>query len=61
MYKRQGKEESLRLAAAVESLSEHPLARAVAESYEGEPAKAEDFRSLTGRGVSCLLYTSRCV
>lgn len=47
-----GKEESLRLAAAVESLSEHPLARAVAESYEGEPAKAEDFRSLTGRGVS---------
>jgi Cu2+-exporting ATPase len=45
----------LRLAAAVESDSEHPLARAiVAEARErtgGELAEAGAFRSLTGRGV----------
>jgi P-type Cu2+ transporter len=45
----------LRLAAAVEADSEHPLARAiVAEAQErtgGELPAAADFRSMTGRGV----------
>ena len=45
----------LRLAAAVEADSEHPLARAiVAEARErtgAEPPQAGGFRSLTGRGV----------
>ena len=45
----------LRLAAAVEADSEHPLARAiVAEARArtgGDPPRASDFRSMTGRGV----------
>jgi Cu2+-exporting ATPase len=44
----------LRLAAAVESDSEHPLARAVVAAAAGAGGRvpaARDFRSLTGRGV----------
>ena len=44
--------EALRLAASVEQLSEHPVARAVTDSFDGELAGAKDFQSLTGRGVS---------
>jgi Cu+-exporting ATPase len=46
--------EVLRLAAAVEATSEHPLARAVedaAEQRELEVPDAEDFRAHAGRGV----------
>ncbi len=45
--------EVLRLAGAVESQSEHPLARAIttAASERSGLAEATDFRSLTGRGV----------
>ena len=46
------REEALRLAAAVEQLSEHPVARAVVESYDRPIPPAENFASLTGRGVS---------
>jgi Cu2+-exporting ATPase len=49
-----GDEEALlRLAAAVEADSEHPLARAIvaAAGERGGVPAAEDFRSLTGRGV----------
>ena len=43
----------LRLAAAAEAESEHPLARAVvaAGAAAGTPAVTTDFRSMTGRGV----------
>jgi len=43
----------LSIAAAVESDSEHPLARAIvtAAGERGEIATATDFRSITGRGV----------
>ncbi|MFV0445563.1 MAG: heavy metal translocating P-type ATPase [Planctomycetaceae bacterium] len=47
-------EQLLRTAAAVERLSEHPLAQAVvaaAMSRDIEPPTARDFNSLTGRGV----------
>ena len=46
-------DEVLRLAGGVESDSEHPLARAIvaAARARGPLAPAEDFRSLTGRGV----------
>ncbi|MDZ7830730.1 MAG: copper-translocating P-type ATPase [Desulfobacterales bacterium] len=37
-------------AAAVESQSEHPIARAIAEAVE-KPQKAEDFKSITGKGA----------
>jgi Cu+-exporting ATPase len=46
--------ELLRLAAAVERASEHPLAAAVvrrAEENGGAPARAENFRALAGHGV----------
>ncbi len=45
--------EVLRLAGAIESDSEHPLARAIvaAASERGRPATVADFRSLPGRGV----------
>ncbi len=46
-------DEVLRLAGAVESDSEHPLARAIVEvaRRRGEVPAATDFRSITGRGV----------
>ena len=46
-------DEVLRLAGAVESDSEHPLARAIvaAAGARGRIASATDFRSMTGRGV----------
>ena len=48
------REEVLRLAAAVEASSEHPLARAIVEAGEanGEIPAASAFRSTAGRGVA---------
>jgi P-type Cu2+ transporter len=46
--------EVLSLAAGVEADSEHPLARAVVAAAAA-PAKASDFRSLTGRGVQAMV------
>jgi len=52
-----GEAELLALAGAVESDSEHPLARAIvtAARERGELAKAHDFRSITGRGVEATI------
>jgi P-type Cu2+ transporter len=49
--------EVLRLAAGVESDSEHPLARAIvrAARERGAIPRAHDFRSLTGRGVEAIV------
>jgi Cu2+-exporting ATPase len=49
--------ELLRLAAAVEADSEHPLARAIVESARrtGSVPQARDFRSMTGRGVEAII------
>jgi Cu2+-exporting ATPase len=48
-------DEVLRIAAAVEADSEHPLARAIVgaarQRGDGDVARARDFRSITGRGV----------
>jgi len=47
-----GKEEALSLAAAIQSGSEHPLAKAVLQSMEGRTfPRAEGVRSVAGRGV----------
>jgi Cu2+-exporting ATPase len=54
-------EEVLRLAGAVESASEHPLARAITATARGDgslPA-ATDFRSLTGRGAEATIDGGR--
>ncbi|HEX5614508.1 MAG TPA: heavy metal translocating P-type ATPase, partial [Acidimicrobiia bacterium] len=47
----------LRIAAAVESDSEHPLARAIvrAAAGHGDVPTASEFRSLTGRGVEAVV------
>ncbi|NOG72595.1 heavy metal translocating P-type ATPase [Roseicella sp. DB1501] len=44
--------EALRLAAALQAGSEHPLARAVLAAAAGTPPAAEAFRALPGRGVA---------
>jgi len=47
--------ELLRLAAGLEQNSEHPLAAAIVSGARGKeivPAKAQDFRSVTGKGVT---------
>ncbi|PRY54198.1 heavy metal translocating P-type ATPase [Glycomyces artemisiae] len=52
----------LHLAAAVESDSEHPLARAIVAHHgheHGEGARASDFRSRTGRGVEATVDGKR--
>ncbi|WP_435825887.1 copper-translocating P-type ATPase [Micromonospora zamorensis] len=51
-----GRDEALRIAAGVESDSEHPLARAiVAAAGHAGPAPAVGFRSLPGRGVQATI------
>jgi Cu2+-exporting ATPase len=54
-------EEVLRLAGAVESDSEHPLARAIASAARERQAvaRATDFRSITGRGVEATVDGER--
>jgi P-type Cu2+ transporter len=56
-----GENEVLRLAAGVESDSEHPLARAIvtAAGERDGAAKASGFRSLTGRGVEATIDGAR--
>jgi Cu2+-exporting ATPase len=51
----------LRLAAAAEADSEHPLGRAIvaAGGERGEVPRAEDFRSMTGRGVEATVNGDR--
>jgi Cu2+-exporting ATPase len=54
-------DEVLRLAGAVESDSEHPLARAIARAgrERGDLPIARDFRSITGRGVEATVDGER--
>ena len=51
----------LMVAAALESKSEHPFARAILEKTAGmDVPPAEDFASLPGRGVSAVVEGARC-
>lgn len=52
-------EQVLTLAAAAETLSEHPLGRAVVRDFEGMPPAAEDFSMVPGQGVSALVEGRR--
>jgi Cu2+-exporting ATPase len=54
-------EDALRLAGGVEADSEHPLARAIvaAARERGAVATAEEFRSITGRGVEATIDGER--
>jgi Cu2+-exporting ATPase len=56
------RDEVLHLAAAVESDSEHPLARAIVAHHgheHGEGVRASDFRSRTGKGVEATVDGKR--
>ncbi len=50
-----GREELLRLAAAGEARSEHPLARAILAAAGGDAPEVSDFQALPGRGVAATL------
>ena len=56
-----GRDELLALAAAVESDSEHPLARAIVEAAgtKGSIPAATDFKSMSGRGVEARVGDSQ--
>ena len=49
---RENSEEIVRLAAAVESGSNHPIAKAVAAQYKGDPVAATDLREIAGHGIT---------
>ncbi|MBC9207187.1 heavy metal translocating P-type ATPase [Roseomonas aerophila] len=54
-------EAALALAASLQAGSEHPLARAVLQAAGGQPAAAEAFRALPGRGVEGVVDGRRLV
>lgn len=45
------KEDALRIAASLDTLSEHPVATAIVGGYTGKVASVADFEALPGRGV----------
>ncbi|MBQ5837221.1 MAG: cadmium-translocating P-type ATPase [Clostridia bacterium] len=46
-----GSDESIKYAAAAESLSEHPLGEAIVSEYKGKLPECKDFISVTGKGI----------
>lgn len=46
------KERALQIAASLDALSDHPVAKAIVQGWTGELLVVESFQSLTGRGVS---------
>lgn len=53
------KQDVLRLAAAAEQGSEHPIARALRAAYDGALPAAEDFHELPGQGIEATIEGSR--
>lgn len=45
-------EDSRRIAASLDSMSAHPIAQAIVRTFSGEHLKVDEFKSLTGKGVS---------
>ncbi len=50
-----GENELLKLAASLESKSEHPIAKAICEKHSGEIIKVNNFTYVPGKGVSATL------
>lgn len=53
-YKNYTKEDILAMAASVEKNSSHPIARAIAEKYNGEMLEMSDYSEQSGKGVSAI-------
>ena len=53
------KDELLRLAAAVEKGSKHPIARAIVAAYDGELPATDAFEELPGQGIEATIDGSR--
>ncbi len=53
--------ELLQLAASLERYSEHPIARAVVDAYEGEYLPVEDFNANIGQGVEGIVEGKKVV
>ena len=51
----EGKGDVLKLAAIGEIMSNHPIAKAIVEAYEGETPSAENYQELGGYGISYTL------
>ncbi|MBE5762014.1 MAG: heavy metal translocating P-type ATPase [Clostridiales bacterium] len=57
-----GKDEFIRLAASIEQMSSHPIAKAIVEAAKGAPLyEASEFETLEGRGVSAVIEGRRCL
>ncbi len=54
-------DELLQLAASLEARSEHPLAKAICQSYSGELVKALNFTYVPGKGVSALINLKKTI
>ncbi|MCZ9298701.1 heavy metal translocating P-type ATPase [Corynebacterium hesseae] len=52
-------QEVLRLAAAAEQGSEHPIARAIRAAYDGDILAAEDYHELPGQGIEATVDGAR--
>lgn len=52
-------QEVLRLAAAAEQGSEHPIARAIRAAYDGDAPAAEDYHELPGQGIEATVDGAR--
>lgn len=52
-------QEVLRLAAAAEQGSEHPIARAIRAAYDGDTPAAEDYHELPGQGIEATVDGAR--
>lgn len=52
-------QEVLRLAAAAEQGSEHPIARAIRAAYDGDIPAAEDYHELPGQGIEATVDGAR--
>lgn len=48
-------EDLLKIAASVEALSEHPVAKAIIEAYDGELQKPEKVEDMTGIGIKAVI------
>lgn len=53
--------DALKLAASVETLSQHPLATVIANEYKGELVDCKDFQSITGCGVSAVADNKKII